>query len=127
MPFRYAAHNTYLLLWFELGLTGLFAFIFILGRATHAAFYAIKFAKDPVLHAQFVAFVFGFLMLAVAMAFADLITPWPYIWLYVGLMLKLCTYVQEEAQQDFKPLRVAQLPIRQPATTMHGALPRGVR
>jgi hypothetical protein len=127
MPFRYAAHNTYLLLWFELGLTGVMTFLFILGRTTLASFYAIQYAKDPQLHAQFVAFVFGFLMLAVAMTFADLITPWPYIWLYVGLMLKLCTYVQEEAQQSFKPLRVAQVPTRQPATSMHGALPRGVR
>jgi O-antigen ligase len=127
MPFRYAAHNTYLLLWFELGLTGVMTFIFILGRATRAAFYAIDFAKDPQLHAQFIAFVFGFLMLAIAMAFADLITPWPYIWLYVGLLLKLCIHVQEEARESFKPLRVAQVPSRQVARPMHGALPRPVR
>jgi O-antigen ligase len=128
MPFRYAPHNIYLSLWFELGLPGVLTFIFIQGRTTLAAFRAIEYAKEPEIRAQLIAFVFGFLMLAVAMFFADLITPWPYIWMYVGVILKMIVLMQEETVDEFQPLRVAQVPSRPAAARpFNGALPRPVR
>jgi O-antigen ligase len=127
MPFRYAPHNIYLSLWFELGLPGLIAFIFIQARTTLAAFRAIDLAKQAEIHAQLIAFVFGFLMLAVAMFFADLITPWPYIWMYVGVILKMIVLMQEHAADEFQPLKVAQVSSRAPpARPFNGALPRPV-
>jgi hypothetical protein len=128
MPFRYAPHNIYLSLWFELGLPGLTAFMFIQGRTILAAFRSIELAKQPEIRVQLIAFVFAFLMLAVAMFFADLITPWPYIWMYVGVILKMIVLMQEDTAEEFQPLRVAQVPSRAPpARPFNGALPRPVR
>ncbi|HEV7716636.1 MAG TPA: O-antigen ligase family protein, partial [Steroidobacteraceae bacterium] len=96
MPFRYAPHNFYLGMWFDLGIVcvGLIMFIFI--RSLLAAYRAVDVA-EPDVRDQLLAFVFGVCSLVVAIVFADLFTPWPYIWLYVGVVLKMAVLARSEA------------------------------
>jgi O-antigen ligase len=98
MPFRYAPHNFYLGMWFDLGIVcvGLIMFIFI--RSLLAAYRSIDVA-EPDVRDQLLAFVFGVCSLVVAIVFADLFTPWPYIWLYVGVVLKMAVLARSQAEE----------------------------
>jgi O-antigen ligase len=127
MPFRYIPHNQYLSLWFELGLTGMLSLIFIQARTLLETLRTIAVTEDRAIQAQLLAFVFGFMMVAVAIFFVNLITPWPYVWLYVGVILKMCSLLQTNAERSFTPLRVAEAPRRPVARPVHGAFPRPVR
>jgi O-antigen ligase len=115
MPFRYASHNHYLGIWFDLGLPGLALFIFILARLLITARKAVPIADD-VTRPHLLAFIFGMLSLSVAIIFADLFDPWSYIWLYVGAVMRMAVLVTEGAQEpepqaaSDAPLAVAQVP-----------------
>jgi hypothetical protein len=93
-PFRYAPHNYYLGLGFDLGVFAVFLVLFIFARCLLAARRAVERAPAG-LRAQFLAFIFGIFCLAIAIIFADLFRPWAYIWLYVGTILKGASLVQE--------------------------------
>ena len=81
-------HNHYLDLWFNLGLIGLFAFLFILIRVCIFARSTCEIAT-PAVRAQLMAFVFGLIAVAGAIFFVNLYSPWPYIWAYVGATMRL--------------------------------------
>ncbi len=53
------------------------------------------------------------LALAIAIVFADLFDPWSYIWLYVGVMLRMAVLVRATAD-EYTPsaLHTAELPVR---------------
>jgi O-antigen ligase len=96
MPFRYAPHNYYLGMWFDLGIFAVGLFVFILARCVLNAYRAVPAANQEI-GVQLLAFVFGMLCLAVAIVFADLFRPWAYIWLYVGSVLRLSVIAHEPA------------------------------
>lgn len=94
MPFRYAPHNYYLGLGFDLGIFAVGLVVTIFARCMLEAYRAVEQAPAA-LRAQLLAFVFGLMCLAVSIFFADLFKPWAYIWMYVGTILKGALLVQE--------------------------------
>jgi hypothetical protein len=87
MPMHFAPHNHYLGLYFELGLFGLLCFILIIRYVTVTALRSAATA-DGEMRNHFIAFVFGMLCLSVTIFFADVFKPWPYIWMYVGMVMR---------------------------------------
>lgn len=88
MGFYFVTHNQYLLLWFELGLVGLVAYLFIIWRATVEALSgAASSAAES--RPYLVAFAVGVPMLSVAVMFTLLFKPWLYIWAYFGVVMRL--------------------------------------
>ena len=89
MPeFNLAPHNTYLKIFFELGLIGVGLVFMALVNVLRAARAGIKFADDAT-RTMLIAFTFGFLCLMVAIFFVDLTTPWLFIWAYTGAAMRL--------------------------------------
>ena len=87
MSFEFIPHNHYLWFWFELGLVGLFAFILLLGKSVTTALSAAAVA-DPKGRSYMVAFVFGVLILSIALFFEQLELPWFFVWPYFGLSMR---------------------------------------
>ena len=87
MPFHYATHNHYLGLWFELGIPGLAAFVFILVYVIRTARKALE-SRARELRPYLIGFLFGMLPLTIAIFFGDLTNPWPYVWLYIGIAMR---------------------------------------
>jgi O-antigen ligase len=96
MPTVFATHNTYLDQWFNLGLPGVAAFVLILWQTIAAAKRAAGEALPP-LRADMMAYVFGMVPLAIAMFFANLYTPKPYVWMYIGLTMRGAVFVFDKA------------------------------
>jgi len=115
-PFRYAPHNHYLGLWFNLGLVGLAAGSFVLFYAIVRARRASDVAPPP-LRGQLIGFVIGATALCVAIFFVDLHKPWPYFWAYVGVALRLAACIPQAAHAPVEA-RVA------PAGDAHGWVAR---
>lgn len=90
-------HNYYLDQWFNLGIIGLLAFVTILYQTITTALRAIATAEAD-LRPYLVAFVFGMIGLAVSVFFVNLETPWDYIWMYVGLTMRVAVDALEKAQ-----------------------------
>jgi O-antigen ligase len=86
--FRYVAHNNYLSYWFDLGLPGLVLLLVLLIGACLAARRALQHAQ-PGDRGQLIAFIAGMAALLISMAFQTLFSPWPYIWAYIALMMRL--------------------------------------
>lgn len=105
-PYLLPTHNHYLDLWFNLGLVGIGAFALIMRRGIVAALQAIPLASDRD-RPMFVAYVFGMLALLVALFFANLFRPWPYIWLYFGAMLRGALIAQAHAAERRVPAPLA--------------------
>jgi O-antigen ligase len=104
MPFRYATHNYYLGVWFELGLIGLAALLVILTicvRTARAAFGQASGERRRLL----VAFVFGLCAVSIAVFFTDLNSPWLYIWSYVGASMRMAL-LAERVPAASRPRRV---------------------
>jgi hypothetical protein len=86
--FRDAPHNTYLGLYFELGLFGL-------GMMTLAFSNVLRIARKAVTGYTpdsdwlIMTFIFGFFMVLVGIFFVELHTPWVFIWAYAGVCLRL--------------------------------------
>jgi O-antigen ligase len=111
MPFRYAPHNYYVGMWFDLGVIGVGLFAAIVARASLAVLRAIPLA-DPQTRQQLLAFAFGVPILMVTIIFADLYKPWPYIWLYFGILLRMATLVRAEAVESAPAPAFAQVAVR---------------
>lgn len=94
MGFEYAPHNTYLGLWFNLGLPGLLAFLLVIVQALFAARSAAEIAT-PDVRPYLIAFVVGFLALSVAIFFVELHEPWLYAWAYTGLTMRAVVSIRE--------------------------------
>jgi len=114
MAFPLATHNWYLDAWFNVGLIGVVMFLLIMRRTISDALEATA-AASPELRLLFPACVFGLLILMVGICFANLFKPWPYIWLYVGTMLRAALVVREQRVAVPSMPRVA--PVRSTART----------
>jgi O-antigen ligase len=88
MGFYWAAHNEYLLIWFELGLVGLCSYLFLLLRTLSTVRSAVDSA-GPLARGHLMAFVFGFGAFLIAQFFVNINQPWPYVWAYAGVSLRL--------------------------------------
>jgi len=89
-------HNTYLQLWFNLGLVGLGLYVFI-------AFWIIRYTATNL---KFIAkehrplvigFLTGFASLHVTIFFVALYTPWLFIWALTGTALR---FIVDESRKD---------------------------
>lgn len=98
MRFRYAPHNHYLWLWFNLGLVGLLAFVLLLRRLISAA-RAVAEVADRDIKLLMLGFTFGILSLAVSIFFTNLITPWLYVWALVGAIMRIAVEQLEHGAQ----------------------------
>lgn len=96
MKFRFAPHNHYLGLWFNLGIVGVACFVFILthviGTARRAADRAVGATRTVL-----IAFVCGVLAIAVAIFFVELHKPWLYVWAYIGCAMRLAVLARAGA------------------------------
>jgi O-antigen ligase len=88
MGFYFAAHNEYLLMWFELGLVGLCTFLFVLLRTFVIARSAVDSAS-PVARDYLMTFVAGFGAFLIAVFFVVNFQPWPYVWAYAAVSLRI--------------------------------------
>jgi O-antigen ligase len=96
MPFRYAAHNHYLNLWFNLGVVGVAAFVFLLRQVVVTARAAIPVAEDED-RKQLLAFVFGIVAFSIAAFFTNIYGPWLYLWIYIGAAMRIAVQAMESA------------------------------
>jgi O-antigen ligase len=88
MGFRFLTHNSYLLLWFNLGLPGLIAFIVILAQVFTTVVKAVRVAS-PAVRPHLMGIAVGLVALAIAVFFVNLFGPWSYIWALLGLGARL--------------------------------------
>jgi hypothetical protein len=96
MAFELPTHNHWLDLWFNLGIPGLAMFALIMRRGIVEGLRAIPLAgKED--RPMYIAFVFGILTLLVAILFTNLFRPWPYVWMYLGVMMRGALIEQEGA------------------------------
>lgn len=86
--FRYATHNAYLLVFYDLGLIGLTLFLLVV-RNILATARAALLKSGPAAKPLLFAFVFGFFALLVAILFGELYTSWLYVWATVGISLRI--------------------------------------
>lgn len=94
-----SAHNTYLLLLFELGAIGLFLFVALLAVVIRGVRVLIKRTdgKERVLMSGVAFGLFGVL---VAISFVELSSPWFYIWSFVGMSLRIAYEKDKEFAQE---------------------------
>lgn len=86
--FRYATHNRYLNLLFNLGLIGLFLFLLTSANVIKLARNAIAVGDDET-KGFLVAFVFGFSAMLVSLLTSDVNAPWIFIWASSGLAVRI--------------------------------------
>ena len=92
--FGYAPHNSYLGIYFNLGVIGLALVLFSFWNVLRIAKRAIAIAPldlSPLL----VAFIFGFLGMLVGIFFVELYSPWLFIWAYTGANMRLAVSIME--------------------------------
>jgi O-antigen ligase len=94
--FRFATHNTYLGILYDLGLIGLVLMLLTFLNILRTAFSALRYAGADNRH-MLMAFVFGFLSLLVALTLNALYTSWLYVWAFIGISLRLA--VAEKASE----------------------------
>lgn len=86
--FRYAPHNSYLKIFFELGSIGLFLIVFALVSILIIARRGLREAEGDN-RIMLMSSIFGFLGLLVAIFFVDLTTPWIFIWAFLGTVMRI--------------------------------------
>jgi hypothetical protein len=94
MGFVFAPHNEYLRFWFELGLVGLFTFVFLVLRALSTVRSSVDWAS-PLSRRYLIAFVFGFGAFLIAIFFGNAYEAWAYMWAYVGVSLRMALVAVE--------------------------------
>ncbi len=93
MGFILGTHNYYLELWFDLGLVGLSMFILIMRRAIVLALQAMASASEREC-LYLTAFVLALLAFVVGNCFGVFFAPIPYIFMYMGAMLRAAVNIQ---------------------------------
>jgi O-antigen ligase len=86
--FRFAPHNTYLKLFFELGAIGLLLILIAFANVFRTARQGLKNAESEAF-ATLLAFIFGLISILVAIFFVDIQSPWLFVWAYVGSAMRL--------------------------------------
>ena len=94
-PTGFAPHNTYLGIFFGLGIIGLFFVLLAYGNVLRIARAAMRVAERESL-ALLMAFSFGFLAVLVGIFFVELAQPWVFIWAYTGISLRLAITTLEQ-------------------------------
>ena len=89
MAFKYAPHNHYLGIWFDLGIVGVACTLLIFAKCVGVAREGAGVIEST-LRPHLVACVFGLLGLFIALFFTEIHTPWFYIWPYIGLVDAHC-------------------------------------
>jgi O-antigen ligase len=96
MPFRYAPHNTYLGLYFNLGVVGLMCWVLLMWLLVREARAALPYAAPehrPIL----MSFGFGVLAISIATFFVDLYQPWIWFWAYAGIVMRIAVNARSTA------------------------------
>jgi len=119
MPLHFAPHNHYLGLYFELGLIGLVAFVLIQRYTILTALRSLASAEGAMAN-HLLAFVFGMLCLSVTIFFADLFKPWPYVWMYVGMIMRTVVDLRQTRTAE------AEVPAMPPPQAFPGRLGRPI-
>jgi O-antigen ligase len=96
MPFRYAPHNYYLDLWFNLGLAGLICGTMLLVLVVRESLSAVRWAQ-PAYRPILMSFAVGAVAAAIATFFVDLYTPWLWFWAYAGLVMRIAVNTKKAA------------------------------
>jgi O-antigen ligase len=106
--YRWATHNYYLLLWYELGIVGvaclLLLFAQLVGKARAAAALASRY------RALLVAAAIGAIALACAVFFVNIFAPWAYFWAYMGIMMRIAACHLDPQARAVEPARVTEAP-----------------
>jgi len=107
-----SAHNTYLLILYELGLVGLIMFLILLFSIIRQVRTLVKRTegKERILMS---GVAFGFFGVIVAIIFLDLYSPWFYVWSFLGMSLRIAY----EKDREYRLENPETLPLapRQPA------------
>ncbi|MET0657586.1 MAG: hypothetical protein ABW110_05440, partial [Steroidobacteraceae bacterium] len=111
MGFRFLTHNTYLLLWFNLGLAGLISYLLLFGEVLRTAIKATAVASANV-RPHLIGLATGVVALAIAIFFVNLFSPWSYIWALIGLGTRLA--VNELTESSASPANAADPSTSQP-------------
>lgn len=98
MPTVFVLHNTYLDQWFNLGVIGLAVYIAIEYLTITTAKRAAELAAPPI-RGDMMACVFGMLGLSVGVMFGNLYISRPYIWIYVGLIMREAVLLFDRAAE----------------------------
>jgi O-antigen ligase len=99
MGFFYGTHNHYLWLWFELGVVGLGSYLMLIGQLLITARRAAETASEEAAR-YLIAFIFGMIALSGALIFEQLFKPWLYIWIYIGVMMRMAVIAIQTAQAN---------------------------
>ncbi len=99
MPFRYAPHNYFVDLWFNLGIIGLVCGTLLLVIVIREALKTVRII-DPRYRPVMMSFAVGACAITVATFFVDLYTPWLWFWAYAGLAMRLAANSQ---RSDARP------------------------
>jgi O-antigen ligase len=87
-------HNTYLLYWFNLGIFGLSAYLFIMFWIVRFSVRSLEWISAdgrPIV----IGFLIGFLALHAALFFVELYAPWMFIWAIAGTTIR---YIVEQGR-----------------------------
>lgn len=94
--FIFLPHSHYLWIYWDLGLAGLVAFCFIFVRIYKQA---ASVLKTPISQAEArmpLAVIFSIQAWMIAMAFANIGTPWIFVWPLLGLLSRYCYFLLAE-------------------------------
>jgi O-antigen ligase len=115
----FPTHNHYLMLWFELGIIGVGSFLMFLRELVITSIRAAKNAPDAT-GRYLVAFIYGVIGLAGAIFFTHMFNPWPYIYAYFGLMMRMAVIATQTV-----PAKVRNGPQYAPALRSSQAVAQG--
>jgi O-antigen ligase len=93
--FRFAPHNSYLGLYFELGLFGIFLVFAAFAGLLRSARLAMRHT-DGAAALWLTAFIFGFLAFIFSIIFVDLTALWLLVWAYSGILMRLAVCEQRK-------------------------------
>lgn len=86
----WGSHNEYLRYMFELGIVGLFFFMFIYSTVVYQVLAACRYVSDDA-RLILLGFSFGYLGILVSALFNHMSAPWLFIWGQVGVMLRFAS------------------------------------
>jgi O-antigen ligase len=123
MGFFYATHNYYLLLWFELGIIGLACYLMVIRQLVITARRAAETALDETAR-YLIAFIYGIIAMSGAIFFTLIFRPWPYVWAYIGLTMRMAVIAMQTAQPNGRNEHRRAPATDSPAAAAHRARPR---
>ena len=95
----YLPHNTYLSYLFATGIVGVTSFVMVL-RGLLAVARERESVTDELTSLYLRGFYLGFVALAGAIFFVELFAPWPYVWAYAGLIMRLSAFPRSDSSAE---------------------------